>query len=67
MVIDIIYNKISKNDSEWNIQQEDYFQSIENYTFWNVENLKYQRISKYFDIPILVISNLLLEVITYKS
>ena len=52
---------MSTNDSEWNSQQEDYlkklhFQSIENYKFWNIKNLKYQRISKYFNIPILVIS-----------
>jgi hypothetical protein len=48
-------------NDEWNNQQEDYlkklhFQSIENYKFWNKKNLKYQRISKYFNIPILVIS-----------
>jgi hypothetical protein len=48
-------------NDEWNNHQEDYlkklhFQSIENYKFWNKKNLKYQRISKYFNIPILVIS-----------
>ena len=39
-----------------NISKKLHFQSIENYKFWNVKNLKYQRISKYFNIPILVIS-----------
>ena len=48
-------------NDEWNNQQEDclqnlHFQAIENYKFCNKKNLKYQRISKCFNIPILVIS-----------
>ena len=51
----------TSEDCEWNLEQEDYlrkihFQAIENYKFWNKKNLKYQRVSVYFNIPILVIS-----------